>query len=871
MPDLFGEIQISLKLVSRLNEQYFWIKQIKTQEKKHMSMRSIFHCFGTESTRPKTVLRACVVNYIVPMTLLWSVLLITLLAYIFSSGVAVLTQRRQLEVVEYPGWNDTSAYEFDRDELFWFIQITDTHLTSKIPRLYNRFEKWLSVNLPTINPKFVIHTGDIVDAMAEDEILSPICKSEQIPAQWKRYNHLLRKHLKHNFSPDYWIDIRGNHDNYDVPHIRSELNYYVNYSVSSMRSNPYARVWTHTHRTPKNSIYSFVAMDAAPPLGLSAPMNFYGMLTSEVIDGLKHDLPLAMKTSNHTFLMGHYPISTLNIHNHPFRNGRKYLEDEVLRNNRPTAYLSGHLHLAKITDANNFFLDLELADFMFQSYYRLLAVDNDLFSYVDLKMKQWPVVLVTNPKDAPSMSNNDKWQRMRRSTHIRTLVFSPNLITDVRVYIDGKLHTDMTNGVVTLGKVITDGTGLYQFEWDAEKYTTGKFHKLSVVAVDAAGNKNEHKIQFNLHGKAKPLGSIYSHIILSINMQACCAFLLTSFYLYCMLFCLILPKITYFLLTRVLNPKHYELFKARINKNIYKWVGAEDISNEDKPAYVEVKEAIDNGEESVLRLMNPSDYGTSEQSAASTADDDQIITVHENTHTVDLVEYSVADKLTYKQRIKKNWGDTQNTFWSWALQGAMWHTWRHMHMSHGWFITMLLVGLYLPVGPLFFGPIISTDWGQVYMWGIWVRETWWFNFGALVYGFPLILLIYIPTVSLCTAHNDFWRLRVKFHFQKVAIDNTMSSDSTPENKFSLRRAIADRYLFFRLRKSYTLITGVLLFGIGFMSYSHAKYYGADSFISSPGVFFLSILAIVRVLSEFTIAYIYFNKCRGKEERKFLIQ
>ena len=52
--------------------------------------------------------------------------------------------------------------------------------------------------------------------------------------------------------------------------------------------------------------------------------------------------------------------------------------------------------------------------------YRLMAVDHDLFSFVDVKLNTWPVVLVTNPKDAHYvMKAHEPLGRMRRSTHIR--------------------------------------------------------------------------------------------------------------------------------------------------------------------------------------------------------------------------------------------------------------------------------------------------------------------------------------------------------------------------------------------------------------------------------------------------------------------
>lgn len=52
--------------------------------------------------------------------------------------------------------------------------------------------------------------------------------------------------------------------------------------------------------------------------------------------------------------------------------------------------------------------------------YRLLAVDHDLFSFTDSRLNQWPLVLVTNPKDSQfSVPGREPLGRMAHSTHVR--------------------------------------------------------------------------------------------------------------------------------------------------------------------------------------------------------------------------------------------------------------------------------------------------------------------------------------------------------------------------------------------------------------------------------------------------------------------
>lgn len=62
------------------------------------------------------------------------------------------------------------------------------------------------------------------------------------------------------------------------------------------------------------------------------------------------------------------------------------------------------------------------------SSYRLMAIDHDLFSFVDVALDQWPVVMVTNPKDARFMvPRTEPIGRIRHSTHIRQVGWTVGL------------------------------------------------------------------------------------------------------------------------------------------------------------------------------------------------------------------------------------------------------------------------------------------------------------------------------------------------------------------------------------------------------------------------------------------------------------
>jgi hypothetical protein len=143
--------------------------------------QQIIYCFGTEGRTLRSAIRICVIDNAVPFMTVWLILLIALAGILFSNGISVMIQNRQLEVIPYDGYNDTGPYMFDNDELFWFLQISDLHLSGSVPGVYQRFEQFLKIDLPTINPKFVFASGDLVDQSEETGYFHPIRPSRIEP------------------------------------------------------------------------------------------------------------------------------------------------------------------------------------------------------------------------------------------------------------------------------------------------------------------------------------------------------------------------------------------------------------------------------------------------------------------------------------------------------------------------------------------------------------------------------------------------------------------------------------------------------------------------------------------------------------------
>jgi hypothetical protein len=222
-----------------------------------------------------------------------------------------------------------------------------------------------------------------------------------------------------------------------------------------------------------------------------------------------------------------------------------------------SVFLSGHLHklaggLGNILHAQhpNDLLELELADLKQHGSYRVIAIDNDLISFVDgsvlaaERRKELerrlrndftiseaerrellsatvgddgdpePLVLITNPKDSRYLNRrHEPTARIRRSTHIRFLVFSNREISRIELTIDGKKHV---NDCKSAQKASGADMPLYVCRWDpAAAYDDKQTHQLTVRAWDDGGRRGEHSVRFRLDGDRQPLNIGFGEIVMT--------------------------------------------------------------------------------------------------------------------------------------------------------------------------------------------------------------------------------------------------------------------------------------------------------------------------------------------------------------------
>jgi len=372
----------------------------------------------------------------------------------------------------------------------WFIHITDLHISKfYAPERTSGFLRLTEDLLNYVGPAAVVVTGDLTDAKTAD-----YSGSRQYKEEWIDYHTAVD--LAKNKTV--WLDIRGNHDNFDIPGLQDGNNLFKEYSSQGKKGNlgSYLKIVRQ-----KGVSLAFLALDATlKPVGPRRPFNFVGALNQQDLSQLRRLEATAEKEADATIWFGHYPTSTIVA---PKPGPREVMSKGLV-------YLCGHLHnvhgLANtmVVRHRTGLREAELTDWKDNRMFRLMAVDHGTLSWRDVDAKKGlslPLVLVTWPPTGLRASDREPLHLLRTSSHIRLLVFSKSDKIRVRVGLD-------TEAPVLAEK---KGNNLFTLPWQPDLFAKG--HHVIKVHVQEEGKEltvEEHKfsIEAQTSTNLPPLGQL---------------------------------------------------------------------------------------------------------------------------------------------------------------------------------------------------------------------------------------------------------------------------------------------------------------------------------------------------------------------------
>lgn len=389
--------------------------------------------------------------------------------------------------------DDNTTVGDSSENITWFVHVTDLHISKfYVPERTSKFLELVSELLKHVEPSVVVVTGDLTDAKTPD-----YSGSRQYREEWEDYNKAVT--LAKSRNKTVWLDIRGNHDNFDVPHLQHEQNYFKEYSSQGKEGNLQSYLKIVEHNKVR---IGFLAVDSTLKPGPRRPFNFVGALNRAELDHLSKLAKKSEAEADATVWFGHYPTSTI-VSPQP---GLRSLMSSGL------VYLCGHLHnlhglaYRMVVRHKTGLREAELTDWKDNRFYRIMALDNGILSFkdIDYDAKPWPVVLVTwPPRSEYTAGDREPLYKLISSTHVRLLVFSQNKIMSVHISID---DSDKM-------KCQSKNENLYTVKWNPKLYAKGT-HKILVYVEDDFGSIHVEEHSFSLDGSQIKLPFIGQFILL---------------------------------------------------------------------------------------------------------------------------------------------------------------------------------------------------------------------------------------------------------------------------------------------------------------------------------------------------------------------
>lgn len=415
---------------------------------------------------------------------------------------------------------NSATYSSDYNNIFWFLVISDTHIGDEI-EYENKF-KWILNNAQnTINPDFIVNTGDLVNA-TKGGIPPWYGLDVQQKDEWFSYYNIVK-----DLDPTKYYDLPGNHDRYGdttwsdttmIGLFDSTDSTHYGYKINSLHgsnSNPTGQLsWTYT--LPNGDTYLFITANTCDSTGVPFSEYSLGIILGTISDEpelskverdyIKNSLINFDKDPNHklSFIFGHAPIYRLTTILSPLeyflnevgakRGGPEFVD--LLNEYQVSAYIFGHTHkdrdLYDLKDHEGSKISSRLintSSLSAQGTFRLVAVDNNGISMRTFKLSQLPAVLTTFPLDVKyAKLNSSPNLKSNYGSFVRAIAFDSFGVDKVRF----RYRRNGLLGLWSDWKEMNNvAENIWQGFWNNSLLRNGAY-ELEVSIVSKSGKEDSH-------------------------------------------------------------------------------------------------------------------------------------------------------------------------------------------------------------------------------------------------------------------------------------------------------------------------------------------------------------------------------------------
>ena len=385
-------------------------------------------------------------------------------------------------------------YSADNDKIFWFIQVTDTHIGTRGSQDSNNLLWLVTEAKNVVKPEFIVVSGDLTDSTNGNLFGYP---NGPYQSEWDEYRSILSQG---NIDSTNYYDLPGNHDAYSDQF----FGYYLSNSIQGQATNSTQVSWTRQFSYGK---YHFLGVNTADNTGdsfsLFWPFGDYAGLDTDELTFIENDL-LLNTDADLTIVFGHHPVTDTgddqdtwlyygasDFVGHLDRNGaslygyghtHRYSE-ELFKGDAYTGYMAGdglvYLNITSLgkSTANNF---------------SVIAIDCNGLSTKTQAMGLWPLVLIATPVDQDLGGGTNPYSYAipnAPNNPLRALVFDKNAISQVQYRIDNDSQwypMQPVAGNPYLWEAMWDGSAMAEGKHTIQVQALGSTVQSDMIAVQVA-------------------------------------------------------------------------------------------------------------------------------------------------------------------------------------------------------------------------------------------------------------------------------------------------------------------------------------------------------------------------------------------------